>query len=283
MKTKLLLIFFLICFADIHAYAQDTIAGWTFPSGISTDVTPDFHNANNAADSITALGGTSAINWKYGVTTYAAQATGWDGGANLKYWQIEINTTGYENLLLYSIQTGGNANPGPRDWKAQYSIGTSGIWIDIPNTVRINTTDWESAKDSNISIPSACNDQPSILIRWIMTSDTSVAPHALVASTGTTKIDDIFILGTYPSFVQENSLSNSSVYPNPTTGIFTIAASQPVTDVEVFNLLGKLVYSNHSQVPNPGIDLSGFEKGVYFIRYKINGSDKTEIEKIMIQ
>ena len=92
--------------------AQDTLAGWTFPTGTNADANPDHGIPANAAMTISVHGGTSAADFsKNGLTTYSAHATGWNNGANLKYWQIEVNTTGYGSLKLSSIQTSGGSYP----------------------------------------------------------------------------------------------------------------------------------------------------------------------------
>jgi hypothetical protein len=284
MKTKLLLIIMLIFTISFSSFAQDTIAAWTFPTGTSTDANPDHHNAANASVAISTQGGTSAIDWtKNGLTTKAAQTTGWDGGATLKYWQIELNTTDRNNLKLYSKQTAGGANPGPRDWKAQYMVGSSGTWTDIPGTTLVNANNWTSAVISNVSLPSACDEQASVFIRWLMISDTSIAPPALVLSTGTTKIDDIYVLGNITTSVDEFQTTAFSVYPNPSTGVFSITSGNPISEISVFNILGKQVYSLTSPALHQTIDLTGMEKGIYFVRFRSGESREWRVEKLLLQ
>jgi hypothetical protein len=284
MKTKLLLIFALILFISYSSTAQDTIAAWTFPTGTAIDANPDYHNAANAAVLLTTGGGTSVIDWtKNGFTTKAAQTTGWDAGANTKYWQIEVNTTNFNNLKLYSKQTAGGANPGPRDWKAQYKVGSGGTWADIPSTTLVNANIWTSAVLANVSIPSACNDQASVFVRWLMTSDTSSAPPALVLANGTTKIDDIYVLGSIITSVDELQRTAFSVFPNPCNGSFTITSSVSIGEISIFNFLGKQVYHQTTDVPQQNINLAGMEKGVYFVRFSSKDSHEAIVQKILIQ
>jgi hypothetical protein len=283
MKTKLFLLIVLSCSISFSSFAQDTIAAWTFPTGTAADANPDHHNAANASVAISAQGGTSAIDWtKNGFTTKAAQTTGWDGGANLKYWQIELNTTDRNNLKLYSKQTAGGANPGPRDWKAQYMIGSTGTWTDIPGTTLVNANNWTSAVISNVSLPAACDEQSSVFIRWLMISDTSIAPPALVLSNGTTKIDDIYVLGDITTSVDEIQTPVLSVYPNPTTGVFTTNSNSPVSEISVFNILGKEVYHLNSPALHLTIDMTGMEKGIYFVRFRNSETKGWETEKVLL-
>ncbi len=282
MKTKLFFISIIVSVISLSTYGQDTIAAWTFPTGGAADANPDHHNAANATMSITTVGGTSTIDFsKNGLTTKAAQATGWDGGYNTKYWQIEVNTTNYNNLKLYSKQTAGGSYPGPRDWKAQYKVG-SGSWTDIPGTNVVNANNWTSAVITNAAIPVACNNQASVLVRWIMTSDTSISPPALVISTGTTKIDDIYILGSVITSVDEVQAAAFSVYPNPCNGSFTLTSSESLGEISIYNMQGKVVYHNKPMGNlQQNIDLSDADKGVYLIRFR-SGNDY-KVEKILIQ
>jgi len=61
---------------------------------------------------------------------------------------------------------------------------------------------------------------------------------------------------------------NLVLYPNPTKGIFTIAAPNTlaVVDFSVYDVLGNLVFEKHStNMENESIDLSGFGSGVYIV------------------
>lgn len=283
MKTKLFLLIVLTYCISVSSTAQDTIAAWTFPTGTATDANPDHHNAANASVMLTTGGGTSAIDWtKNGLTTKAAQTTGWDGGANLKYWQIELNTTERNNLKLNSKQTAGGANPGPRDWKAQYKIGSAGAWTDIPGTTLVNANNWTSAVLSNVSLPSACNEQTSVFVRWLMISDTSIAPPALVLANGTTKIEDIYVLGNITTSVVETQPLTFSVYPNPCTGSFTLYGSGLISEVCIFNMQGQQVYHAVINGMKQLVDLSGMGRGVYFIRFRSGDYNEYHVEKILI-
>lgn len=57
------------------------------------------------------------------------------------------------------------------------------------------------------------------------------------------------------------------VYPNPTDGQVTIVYSENITSIEVYDLSGKLVYSENNLFNNKiKIDLSSYERGVYSFR-----------------
>ena len=74
----------------------------------------------------------------------------------------------------------------------------------------------------------------------------------------------------------ESELNMLKIYPNPTTGIIYLDATN-ITNVSVYTIEGRLInsYSNEKQ-----IDLSNLAKGVYLLSIEQN-SIKT-IEKIVI-
>lgn len=284
---KLITITMTMMLAASITKAQTTITGWSFPTGTATDANPDQGLPANSAMLITTQGGTSAIDFsKNGATSKSAQATGWDGGTNLKYWQIEVNTSGYQNLKLSSKQTSGGQFPGPRDWKVQYKIGTPDIWADIPNSNVVTANDWLSGVLTDINIPSVCENQSSVFFRWIMTSDTSVATPALVATSGTTKIDDIFITGTPVTGIDEdNNIFSFSVFPIPCYDILSVKmpGSSNGYTYEIYNtecrLTNKGVISGEDKTP--GINVSGLKRGVYFIR--LSNSNFSSVKRIIVE
>ena len=99
------------------------------------------------------------------------------------------------------------------------------------------------------------------------------------------------------SGVNENDFSNEiNIYPNPTSGVFTLDAGRLTTDAQItiYNVFGEKVYemtddrrlttnvqtsviSHRSSV----IDLSSRPKGIYFI--KATSGEKIYTEKVVVQ
>jgi len=85
---------------------------------------------------------------------------------------------------------------------------------------------------------------------------------------------------------QEKANSNSSnnlISPNPTSGIFTLMSSSEVQNIEVRDMLGKIVYSkkvNDDKI-NIDIDLSSQPKGIYILQ--VQSADKIYTEKVVVQ
>ena len=69
-----------------------------------------------------------------------------------------------------------------------------------------------------------------------------------------------------PLSISEKEFKTITVFPNPTNGIVQIRTDESIHSILVYSSVGKLVMS-HSY-PTRSIDLSGLEKGVYFITVK---------------
>jgi hypothetical protein len=68
--------------------------------------------------------------------------------------------------------------------------------------------------------------------------------------------------------VVNNEIKETMVYPNPNTGNFYIECDNN-TEITVFNMLGKLVYSNlHSSKSE--INLGELPKGIYILKAEFN-------------
>lgn len=76
---------------------------------------------------------------------------------------------------------------------------------------------------------------------------------------------------------------NWSVYPNPSAGKFRIRYEAGISQIRVYNLLGKEVYTrtNPNQEKLNELDLSGIQKGIYFL--EIYNGTNMRTQKIVIR
>jgi len=79
----------------------------------------------------------------------------------------------------------------------------------------------------------------------------------------------------------ESNTFHTSIYPNPTKGLFTIRTDANNMKVEIYSTLGKLVASENIIGGLQQIDLSKQKKGIYFVKLMHNG--KTEQRKLILQ
>ena len=99
----------------------------------------------------------------------------------------------------------------------------------------------------------------------------------VVSSLGTQTVDVTVDSSWYDGVVESND--NCTIYPNPTTGNFTVESTN-VALVEVYNLVGQKVFEAQGQVVN--VNASSWDKGVYLVNVKYqNGSVKTQ--KLMVK
>ncbi len=80
--------------------------------------------------------------------------------------------------------------------------------------------------------------------------------------------------------IEESSASGITIYPNPTYSLFTINLNQ--TDqytIEIFSLSGQLSFSTQVEGTAHQIDLTSFQKGIYFIT--IRSKDFVTTRKII--
>ena len=83
--------------------------------------------------------------------------------------------------------------------------------------------------------------------------------------------------------VKENFVNNIfSIFPNPSTGKLTILQNSNLKNIEIFNILGNVIYYStfNKYQTSKEIDLSDLPKGIYFI--KADNGELTHIEKIII-
>ena len=79
----------------------------------------------------------------------------------------------------------------------------------------------------------------------------------------------------------DNTDYNTSIYPNPNKGVFSIRTDANNMEVEIYSILGKLVAKENVIGGLQQIDISQQPKGVYFITLTYNG--KTEQRKLVVQ
>ena len=84
------------------------------------------------------------------------------------------------------------------------------------------------------------------------------------------------------SGINENNISSKiSIYPNPTTGIFTITSTEKISSIKITNVIGEEIFTSAINHQTSTIDLSSQSKGIYFI--KLFSEKGIETKKIILQ
>ncbi len=211
-----------------------TIADWNFDD--STALADSNSLNQNLAKNVSVVG-SSFSNYITGVSGKAINANSWNSGGD-KYWQAEVNTTGYENLKLSSFQK--SSPTGPKDFKVQYKIG-SDSWIDIPGgVITVSPSNFTSGTINELVLPIACNNQSNLFIRWLKNSEVS-ANDLTIGSTGTNAIDNINIQGStivLPTLTSSNITADGNVIGNLADGaVLTTRNGSSFHPLDVANVI----------------------------------------------
>jgi len=79
----------------------------------------------------------------------------------------------------------------------------------------------------------------------------------------------------------DEPLNNIGFYPNPSSDLIYFTGLNEHTNIQIFNALGKLVYGHEYTSSFNGLNISGFAKGVYLIRF--NQKNTIKFQKLIIE
>ena len=77
------------------------------------------------------------------------------------------------------------------------------------------------------------------------------------------------------SDVEENEIVDLQIFPNPVSNILNISSSEEISEIEIVNVMGQVVYRTEVNGNNAVCDVEGLTAGVYFVR--IHGTDTTSV------
>lgn len=282
---------FIFLFFSVEAiFAQMTIAKWDF-NGSSATTIPGGAASPAVAEGIgTAMlvGGITASfssgTSEGGSTDTSAKSSenfGWHtrsyatSGAENKGRgiQFNINTTGYEDLILTFDQR--LSNTASNTYVVQYSVDISAIspvWQDVQTLTITPASDagnlWYNSRTVDLSSISDLNNNPNVGIRIVSAFDPTASNYVAVTSTssygatGTVRYDMVVFTASSQSLsLQKRNDSMFSFYPNPVNGDFINFGR--MMNVSVYDSLGKIViYENEGEK----LDISRLSHGLYFVR-----------------
>ncbi|MGE4488967.1 MAG: putative Ig domain-containing protein [Kiritimatiellales bacterium] len=215
--------------AEFYDHFQRITGTESYSEGNSTLVSWNFNDGDQVADSGTAANSFQTVvrvpePSSYTYTGNSLSCSGWNGGSGTKYWETSFATTDHTDIKVSSVQTA--SSTGPADFKLQYKVSAGGTYTDVPYS-SVHVPDGGNGVLTRILLPNTCNNQSTVFLRWIMTSDIA-ANGDTVGSSGAGRIDDIVIVGTahsQPPVLE--SIGSQSVFENQTLS-FTVTASDPV-------------------------------------------------------
>jgi hypothetical protein len=175
---------------------------------------------------------------------------------------IDSKHYGWDNVAPYN-----NACSGAAWTKYHTMIRKPSVQVGIstnPNPGSFNpATQWDTVGDSHTGGP----------YYYPALNNNSTNPNTHFCTCNTSGIQE------YQDLVHVN------VFPNPTnTGILNVVAGKPVEMIEVYNLVGELVYTEKMSSPATWVSFSttSLSKGTYLLR-SIFGSNEAHVSKVTIQ
>jgi hypothetical protein len=173
---------------DVTGSTSETLVEWNFDD---TNVTVDVNNSSNSGKQVSIVGVTyDGSQWVTGNpnTGNANSAVTW-GNTTDEYWQIDLVTTNRTNLKFsYDMFSSATA---PQDFKVQYSTDAS-AWTDTGSSIVLVTSTWNSVID--FTLPSACENQATLYLRWYRNSTVS-ANGGAIGTGGRNRIDNFKVTG----------------------------------------------------------------------------------------
>ena len=107
------------------------------------------------------------------------------------------------------------------------------------------------------------------------TEDGEVVSNELTYTFVATESRNLVAHFLYTEGVGEQSGSQIVMYPNPVNDKLTVEANDAISNVEIYNLMGAMVYSQKNCANKVEINTADLQKGIYFIRLTTNKVTET--------
>jgi hypothetical protein len=268
--------------------ADLTIVSWLIdpPQGLTaTGGNPN--NNGQAFTAITTVGAGAPTATQVGDSHGDfAIAANWDNGSGSKAWQLAFNATGSYGLK-FSMQMQATALfisfNGPKDFKLQYSLNGSS-WTDVPGGTFTAPKDAWGSVFSGFTLPAACDNQPLVYLRWIMTSNNGYT--AAVTASGQSQLDNIFV-NSATNAPTDLALDNSVVSENLPAA--TLVGNLEATDPDSISGFVYALVAGAGATDNASFTISGNQlqtsgalaAGLRSIRVRVTDDTAVSFEKVL--
>ena len=174
-------------------------------------------------------------------------------GTNVYRWTVNKNgAIAYDEMTVTRIiaEAGENQTVTSSNVTLNGNIppeNCAGTWSKLSGTGVINSPTLFNTEVTNLS-------SNNNIFEWTISSNECIISDYV----------EIF----YDTSSDVSSLKNNlTIFPNPNNGLFTISSEDGVAyNVKIFNLLGKIIYSEENIVENNhNLDISNYKNGLYFL------------------
>lgn len=90
------------------------------------------------------------------------------------------------------------------------------------------------------------------------------------------RFDDVGIVPSSTLSLDEFSVSQTRLYPNPAQNEIILSANQIIEKVEIYNLVGQKILDKTTNQKEVNVQISDLSSGVYLLKSHINGNVKTQ-------
>ena len=147
---------------------------------------------------------------------------------------------------------------------------------------------WSTAQNPTISDPRTTDGSGTGSFESILTglsSGTEYHVRAYATNAAGTGYGETLTFTTLVTGINETTLQEIRIFPNPSGGIFTLSVDRtlvPLINIEIFDLNGRIVFTIAPECePTHNFDLGHFQKGIYII--KLHGTNHQYSARLVIQ
>ena len=231
---------------------------------------------------------------------YVGIITGFQGGDEISYYVFGADESGHRYTQPVFAELDPHHFTVGEHTATEPTINPNEITFDdfedITFTITNNTGapfELTSINEVETGYLSFINEPLPVLLNVGDSFDVTVSVNVMVKGYVTTAIEVVSSLATQTvvvnisenlvSAVDETLSTETQLYPNPTTGNFTVEGTN-VAQVEVYNLVGQKVYTSHLSplTSQFNINASGWNKGIYLVNITDNNG-AVETKKLVVK
>jgi hypothetical protein len=227
---------------------------------------------------------------------YVGYITGYQGGSEIDYYVFGADESGHRytqpvfaELDPHHFTVGAHAVTEPtinvreitfdEPEEITFTItNNTSEPFDITNIYEVQTSYLDLAHES-LPVTLAVGDSFEVTVACLVVVKGYVTTSIEIVSSIATQSVTVNIQEYMIDAIGENNAPKTQIYPNPTSGQFTVEGAD-IARVEVYNLVGQKVFEAESQKAT--IDATNWNKGIYLVNIT-SQSGAIETKKLVVK